>query len=114
MQQLSMFRGNTKTFDFTVTLGGNPVDLTGAGLWFTAKTSPGATTVVFQKAIGAGITVTDAVQGTGLIQLEPGDTAGLASRQVQIYFDMELELAGSVHTIAHGRLVVEPDITVRL
>jgi hypothetical protein len=24
-------------FDFAVTLGGNPVDLTSAGLWFTAK-----------------------------------------------------------------------------
>jgi hypothetical protein len=77
-----MFRGNTVVFDFSVTLGGNPVDLTGAGLWFTAKTSPGATSVVFQKPIGAGITVTNAAEGAGLIQLEPGDTAGLASRQV--------------------------------
>jgi hypothetical protein len=113
MQQLSMFRGNTMVFDFSITLGGNPFDLTGAGLWFTAKTSPAATAVVFQKTLGTGITVTDAAQGTGVIHLEPGDTSGLPSRQVPLYFDLEIEVAGAVYTVAAERLVVEPDVTVR-
>ena len=112
-QQLTMYRGNTMVFDFAITLGGNPVDLTGAGLWFTAKTSPAATTVVFQKTLGGGITVTDPASGIGLIQLAPGDTSGLASRLVQLYFDLEVELAGAVSTVAAGRLVVDPDVPVR-
>ena len=82
------FAGTPWRFDFAITLGGNPFDLTGAGLWFTAKTSPAATAVVFQKTLGAGITVTAPASGIGLIQLEPGDTSGLASRQVQLYFDL--------------------------
>ena len=100
-------------FDFAITLGGNPLDLTGAGLWFTAKTSPTATATVFQKTLGAGITVTDPASGVGLIQLAPGDTSALASRQVQLYFDLEVEAAEAVYTVAAGRLVVEPDMTVR-
>ena len=50
-QQLTMFRGNTMVFDFAVTLGGNPVDLTAAGIWFTAKTSPASASSVFQKSV---------------------------------------------------------------
>ena len=75
-QQLTMFRGNTMVFDFSITLGGNSVDLTGAGIWFTAKTSPGASNVVFQKAVGSGLTVTDAASGAGLIELVPAVTQG--------------------------------------
>ena len=112
-QQLTMFRGNTMVFDFSITLGGNSVDLTGAGIWFTAKTSPGASNVVFQKAVGSGITVTDAASGAGLIELVPDDTQGLGARTVRLYFDLEVEIAGAVYTVAAGRLVVEPDVTVR-
>jgi hypothetical protein len=94
-------------------LGGNPVDLTGAGIWFTAKASQGASTVIFQKSVGSGITVTDAASGAGMIELVPGDTHGLGARTVRLYFDLEVELAGAVYTVAAGRLVVEPDLTVR-
>jgi hypothetical protein len=112
-QQLTMFRGNTMVFDFAVTLGGNPVDLTGADIWFTAKTSPAASDVVFQKVVGQGITVADAANGTGLIELVPSDTHGLGARTVQLYFDLEVEIAGAVYTVSVGRLVVEPDLTER-
>jgi hypothetical protein len=112
-QQLTMFRGNTMVFDIVVTLGGNPVDLTGAGIWFTAKMSPGASTVVFQKTVGQGITVTEAASGAGVIELVPGDTQGLGARTVRLYFDLEVEIAGAVYTVAAGRLVVEVDLTVR-
>lgn len=62
---------------------------------------------------GAGLTVTDAARGMELIQLAPGDTSGLGSRRVQLYFELEVEVAGAVYTIATGRMVVEPDVTVR-
>ena len=100
-------------FDFAITVGGNPVDLTDAGLWFTAKTSPTSTAAVFQKTLGQGITVTDPANGAGMIALAPGDTSGLATRQLQLYFDLELETGGAVFTVAAGKLVVIPDVTVR-
>jgi hypothetical protein len=111
--QLTRFRGNTMLFDFSITLGGNPVDLTGAGVWFTAKTSPGVSTVIFQKAVGSSITVTDAASGAGMIELVPVDTHGLGARTVRLQFDLEVKMAGSVYTVAAGRLLVEPDLTVR-
>ena len=68
---------------------------------------------VFQKSVGAGITITDQVGGNGSIRLFPADTADLPSRRTQLYFDLEITLGGEVYTIASGRLIVEPDITVR-
>jgi hypothetical protein len=62
-QQLTMSRGNTMVFDFAVTLGGNPVDLTGAGIWFTAKASPVASAVAFQNIVDAGTRIADTAVG---------------------------------------------------
>ena len=89
-QQLTMFRGNTRMFDFSITLGGNPVDLTDARLRFTAKTSPGANAVVFQKSVGSGIWVAGAADGFGFIMLFPSDTLGLPLRRTQLYIDLSL------------------------
>ena len=36
---------------------------------------------------------------------------GLGARTVRLYFDLEVEIAGAVYTVAAGRLVVEPDVT---
>jgi hypothetical protein len=88
-------------------------DLTGAGIWFAAKTSPGANTVIFQKSVGSGITVTDAACGAGMIELVPSDTQWVRVRTARLYFDMDVEAAGAIYTVAAGRLVVEPDLTVR-
>lgn len=116
MQQqfLTMFRGNTKKWTAALKLGGLPLNLTGAtGLWFTARRAPGANPPVFQKSIGAGIAVTDAAGGIASITLQPADTAGLPSQQVQLSYDLEYEAGGEVYTVAAGRILVEPDITVR-
>ena len=48
-----------------------------------------------------------------MIALAPGNTSGLATRQLQLYFDLELETGGAVFTVAAGKLVVIPDVTVR-
>jgi len=98
---------------FANTLSENPLDLPGAGLWFTAKISPAASTTGFHKTLGAGITVTAPASGIGLIQWAAEDTSVLPSPPVQLYFDLEVEVQGAVYTAAAGRLVVEPDVTVR-
>jgi hypothetical protein len=48
-----------------------------------------------------------------MINLVPSDTQALGARTVPLYFDLEVALAGAVYTTAAGRLVVEPDVTVR-
>ena len=69
--------------------------------------------MVFQKTVGTGITVTAPASDVGAIQQAAGDTSGLPSRQVQLYFDLEVEVQGAVYTAEAGRLVVELDTTVR-
>lgn len=110
---LTMYRGNTAKWDATITLGGAPVDLAGVtGIWFTARKSLDSAPFI-SKAIGTGVTVTNAAGGLARITLSPADTASLPSRQVPLEYDLEYESGGEVHTLARGRLIVEPDITVR-
>jgi len=111
---LTMYRGNTKSFSVAVTQNGIAYDLdNAAGLYFTARKSPGAP-VLFSKSIGDGITVTNAAGGLATITLDPADTSGLASFPVKLAVDLELETdAGAIHTAYYDTLTVEPDITVR-
>lgn len=111
--KLSMTRGNTKVLNVAVTLGGLPYSLAGAQLWFTAKTTPETATKVFQKSIGSGITVTNEAGGLARIELAPADTTGLPSLTTSLYYDLEIEKNSKVFTLVSGRLVVDPDITVR-
>lgn len=110
--QLEMFRGNTKKFNLTVTQGSTPVNLTGAGLWFTVRRCPGGTQVM-QKSVGAGITLTDAAAGLARVTIDPADTTSLPSAPISMAYDVEYEAGGEVYTLVTGELVVHPDITVR-
>ena len=113
-QQLEMYRGNSTEWDVTVTQNFLPVDLAGASLWFTAKTSKDSPTEVFQKTIGDGITVTDEPGGMIRIKMAPIDTSNLAAATISLHYDLEIETAGGdVYNLADGRLIVKPDITVR-
>lgn len=111
---LSMYRGNTKAFNVTVTQNGITYDLdNAAGLYFTARTDAGAEPL-FSKSLSDGITITNAAGGLATITLAPADTAGLPSRPVTLKVDLELETdSGAIHTVYYGTLAVEPDITVR-
>lgn len=108
---LNMIRGNTKGFDLTVTLGGAPYSLSGANLYFTAKSSVVQAGKIFQKTIGDGITITNAAAGTAAIELEPNDTKNLPSTTTELDYDIELEKAGKIYTLVSGKLVVAPDVT---
>ncbi|MBZ2177774.1 MAG: hypothetical protein K7J47_08715 [Acidobacteria bacterium] len=48
-----------------------------------------------------------------MIELVPVDTHGLGARTVRLHFDPEVKMGGSVYPVAAGRLLVEPDLTVR-
>jgi len=106
---LEMIRGDSKTFLFALN-----IDLTGAlGVWMTAKSAradidPG----VFQKSVGAGVTVIDDLTGTIQVDVDPGDTDGLDAVTNRLYYDVQVQDVDSkVTTPVIGRLIVRPDIT---
>lgn len=116
MTDLRMTRGDSKAFAFAITdASGDPLDLTGASVWMTAKeayadTDDGAT---FQKTNADGITVLDAANGLIRVDLVPGDTDGLDDKRVRLLYDIQvLDADDKVTTPISGRIVVSPDVTL--
>lgn len=116
MTDLRMTRGDDKAFAFVLTTAsGDPLDLTGASVYMTAKeaysdTDDGAT---FQKTNLDGITVLNAANGLIRVDLVPTDTEDLDDRRVRLYYDIQVRDADDkVTTVQSGRLVVYPDVTL--
>lgn len=110
---LLMTRGDDVTLDVIATDQGAPVDLTGAGVWWTAKRRhlDADDDAVIRKTVGAGITVTNPAGGLATVDLVPADTAGLGN-SVALWWDLQVkDGAGKVRTLAAGRLVVNADVT---
>jgi hypothetical protein len=108
-------RGDGEIYQLTLTDDDEPLDLTDAEIWMTAKRHIRDTDAdaIFQKTVGDGITVTDDTGGLATVQLEPADTSGLAARTVRLVYDVQVKLAsGRIVTPLKGRLTVEPDVTV--
>lgn len=115
--KLSMVRGDTATWDVVCTdEDGNLVDLTDAVIYFTgkAKVTDSDAAAVFKKAIGDGITVTDAANGGCTVSLANVDTASLTGlTAITLRVDLEvIEADGNIATAALGVLVVAPDVTL--
>lgn len=113
---LKMFRGDSKSFVLALPdAAGNPIDLTGAMVWMTAKEAladddSGAT---FQKSVGDGITVLDDTHGVILVELDSADTEDLAASRTRLYYDVQVKDADDkVTTALSGRITVYPDVTI--
>jgi hypothetical protein len=107
MTVLEMTRGDTTTFDVTLTDGdGDPLDLTDLDLTFTASHAA----MVITKTVGDGITVTDLAGGLASIELVPDDTADLEERMV-LDWDLQVSDGTDVYTPLAGSLLVEMDVT---
>jgi hypothetical protein len=106
---LEMIRGDSATFLFAL-----DVDLTDAvGVWMTAKSARAdADPGIFQKSVGAGITVIDDPTGMISVELDPADTEDLEAVTNRLYYDIQVQDVDSkVSTLRLGRLIVRPDIT---
>lgn len=102
MTYLAMTRGDDRTLEVTAS-----EDLTGAELTFTARHRPYSEDVVIEKTSSNGITV----NGTeATVAIDAADTADLEPDV--LYWDIQVvDSAGDTHTVASGRLAVEPDVT---
>jgi len=107
MTVLEMTRGDTTTFDVTLTDGDDaPLDLNGLDLTFTASHP----NLVITKVIGDGITVTDESGGLASVEFVPDDTADLEERMV-FAWDLQVTDGVDVYTPLSGSLLVDMDVT---
>lgn len=112
---LTMYRGDTAAWDFTITTPtGTAVDLSNATeIRFTAKQRPSDADVdaVIAKTLGDGVTVTDAAGGVLRVQLAEDDTSAL-SVPLSLAWDVQLaDDADGVYTVASGALSIKADIS---
>ena len=111
----AMTRGDTVSFSIAVTLSGAPFDLSSCSLWFTAKNkfTDLDNAAVFQKTIGNGIVVTNAVQGLATVTILPADTNSLSLIKTILFWDLQLkDSSNNIYTINSGNLIVSPDVTL--
>lgn len=104
MNNLVMVSGDSRTFDFSVTVGsgGEFDDLTGATVQF-------AVDGLFTKTNGDGVTVT-ALTGAIVATVVPADTEDVDHRHAYRYDVQITEADGTVTTIRRGWFIVTPDV----
>jgi hypothetical protein len=107
-------RGDTETYDLAITdRAGDPVNLTGSTVWFTAKrhTSDADDDAIITATQGDGLEITNAAQGELTLTLQPDDTSGLEDRLVRLEYDVQLkDGTGRITTPLTGKLYVHPDV----
>jgi hypothetical protein len=115
ISDIEAIRGDGETYLLTLTEEDEPLDLTDAEMWMTAKRHIGDADAdaIFQKTVGDGITITDDAGGLATVVLAPGDTSDLAARTIRLVYDIQVKLtSGRIVTPLKGRLTVNPDVTV--
>lgn len=117
-QTLTIFKSSDYTFTGAVTLNGAALNLTGAGLWMTAKYnfSDADNVAVFQLKSaalgGSDITITNAAGGLISITIPDTATSTLPLAITNLVYDIKLiETGGRLATLAYGQLIVMPPVT---
>ena len=115
---LSMIRGTTKAFDFTIKRSGAPVDLTGAELWLTAKRyiTDDDADAIFQLTLSAGdiLLVGGATAGAGKVTIPNNATEVLEDVTVDLFMDMKLREGNGRYSAQREILRVFPNVTLAL
>lgn len=114
--EYEFFRGDTFSLTLNVKLKGQPVDLTGASLAFTAKrwcdlweTDDSKAVIKKTTAPDDGITITNAAKGIAVLRVPPSETTELDG---VVYFDIQLTTANAdVFTVERGKITIISDIT---
>jgi hypothetical protein len=96
----AIFRGDTVQFSDTVTQadGVTPYNLTGASVSFIGALDPGRAVTVFNKSIGADVTVPTPANGVINLWIRPADTSGLAPWALLYCYAIVTDSGGNVYT----------------
>lgn len=111
-----MTRGDSRTIITPLAdAAGDPIDLTGCTVWFTAKAlyTDADASATFQKSTADGITVVDEDTGVIQVDIDPEDTEDLDGVRTRLVYDIQVKDAtGKVSTPQSGKLIVYPDVTI--
>lgn len=120
---LSMFRGDGKTFVFTLSITENgvtrpltPSELTAVTVKFTAKrnaANPDADAVIaLSNAPGGGVVV-DTANSKATVTIPPASTATLPTFMAALVYDLQVtaQADGIPHTLVVDQLSVNADVT---
>lgn len=100
---IKMVKGDS--LSFTVQIEGLKVDLDTA--YFTVKNNEGELSPILQKSLENGITKVDTDKY--LVMITPRDTKYLEDKSY--FYDLEIRIGDSVHTIVKGLFKLVNDIT---
>lgn len=85
MATFTHYIGSDRNFEFTITQGGTPVNITGATITANFKKKATDTAAVLSKTTaGGGITITSAAAGQARINMDEADFAGLAEQELML------------------------------
>lgn len=112
-------RGDDRTIDFVVDLGGVAQDITGWSLRFTARTAVPLGTVtddtgatLHYSTASGGVTITDAASGAVAVAIAGADTYALGATDTTLMCDLQgVDGAGKIATLTTGKLVIKGEIT---
>ena len=105
---LEMRRGDSAFFKFQrKTLLNEKILKKSEKVWFTLKENANSKKNLIQKTLNDGISFTE--DGYYHIVLKPQDTKKLKYKKY--YYDIQVENAGTVNTIAYDKLKINPEIT---
>lgn len=96
---------------------GDPLDLTGCTIRFTAKRrrSDAQAEAVISKVTPTQIAInaqTGDTLGTATLTIDAADTASLEAMRIDLAYDVQLTtVAGKVYTTETGTLTINPDVT---
>ena len=118
MKTLSGYRGDSLTYDFTITQGGSVVDLSNSSLVFSVKERASDLSYSLQRtnSAGDGIEVIDAVNGKASLCIDATGTANVTCllKTGPHVWDMQMITTGSqpkTHTVLQGTFCIHEDIT---
>jgi hypothetical protein len=116
-KDLVLYRGDQFLFQVQVILNGEPVDITGGRLYFTAKWSTNeadnATGTIRKYSPANGITITQPTLGKATIQLDSADTANqyIPYTECSLYYDVKyIDTNSYPHTVLSGGLRILPNV----
>lgn len=109
---LNITRGDTVSINFELTLDGEPVDLTGATVFFTAKPTLDADDTDAAAVISVEVSsFTDPTSGTAVIPLTATDTDVTPA---EYYYDVQVKKAdATIVSIRYRLLKIWADVTRR-
>lgn len=110
--RLVAVRGDTTSIGVALkqSAGGSAWDLSALSLAWSARDAAGD--VVLSGVGGSGITVVSAEGGTATIAIAASDWDALdACGQDVLSWDLEVNAAGAVSTVAYGTITVRQDVT---